>query len=90
MPKNLSNEPAFHNDKPLEFGIKVPHPAESNIPETVQNGTPTNGYSNGNTAIQYPQEPSDGNTQFLSNEEAPVSDTSLLPTLKPLPEEAQF
>ena len=93
LPESISKEPAFHNDKPLEFGVKLQDKMAPNTPED-DHKSQTNG--NGITSadeipsLEASNDGLDAMGQFDTNEEVPLMDTSLLPSMKPLPEEAQF
>ena len=103
LPENLLNEPAFHNDTPLEFGVKtVPCPistsniingkAEKPIENIDDNSSKSNLTENESQTCKSNGNESEENSlnQLDSNEEVPVTDAHLLPTMKPLPDEAQF
>ena len=106
LPENLSHEPAFHNDTPLEFGVKAAPSTtlksgsentngekKSKSPfETSSNSHSSNLDDKESPVVDFNGGGSEENSmsQFASNEEAPVIDTHLLPSMKPLPEESQF
>ena len=109
LPDNLSSEPAFHNDTPLEFGVKtVPLPVmkmntedkstngdrkgDISIRNIGNNSCESNPNEKESQALQSNGEEYEHNSlsQLSSNEEVPVKDAHLLPSMKPLPDEAQF